>query len=135
MGGEGSHAAEVVEVAVSHEDGGGREAELTEGFDEHVRFVAGVDDETGLALHDDEAIGLQWAEREREDFERFSHLYLGWSGPARGHAARRASVVRVARAWSGPRESVSDGAREGRPRAGGRRTAFRPVRPQPPTTR
>ena len=59
------------------EDGGGREAKFAEGFDEHVRLVARIDDEAGLALHDDEAVGLQRAEREREDFERFSHLYLG----------------------------------------------------------
>ena len=39
------HAAEVIEVAVGHEDRGRGEAELREGLDHDLGLVAGIDDE------------------------------------------------------------------------------------------
>ena len=112
-------AAEVVEVAVRDEHGRRREPELGERLDDDVGLVAGVDDQPLLALDDDEAVGLQRAERDGEDFDGIRHGYLEWVG------------VR--------HQSVSDGAEDGRPRG---RTPCPPAgrhgadgAPYPPTTR
>ena len=74
--GDGRDAAEVVEVTVRDEHGGGSEPELGEGLDDDVGLVAGVDDQTLFPLDDDEAVGLEGAQRHGEDFDGFRHSYL-----------------------------------------------------------
>ena len=99
---DGRDAAEVVEVAVRDEHRGRGEPELGERLDDDVGLVAGVDDEPLLPLHDDEAVGLERAERHGEDFDGFRHWYLEWStfGP-RAYQTAAKTVDRAARRSGG----------------------------------
>ena len=109
--GDGSHAAEVVEVTVRDEHGRGREPELGERLDDDVGLVAGVDDQALLPLDDDEAVGLERAEGHGKDFDGFRHGYLEWSGRRR---ACGAPLVDPLRRSIGPR-AYQTAAKHGRP--------------------
>jgi hypothetical protein len=87
---EGLDGADVVEVAVRHEDGLRERSDLVEGGRHDVGLVARVDDERPAVAGQDEAVRAEWPEGQHEDVEMVGHLvfpHLRGNGTA--YAIRR----------------------------------------------